>query len=144
MASVWQDVDLGDIGSGRLRRVGDRGTPVAVQLKLKDCLPVPSDIWDVRHGSRLWSTGQPAVSVSFSAPSDADNPQLVNVQGASGLGLRLMDAQGRDVRLGSRGAPLLLSPGQNDLTYILVLERTQAPLRVGAYWAQLNFGLSYD
>lgn len=144
MVSAWQEIALGDTGTGRLREIGSRGTPVAVQLRLEDCLPGPSRNRDNRTGNLLWSSSQPAVSVSFIAPADADNPQLVMVQGAGGLALRVMDPLGREVRLGSRGAPLLLTPGQNTLTYTVAPERTRAPLQAGAYWAQLNFGLSYD
>lgn len=39
------------------------------------------------------------MTVSFGAPADMDNPQLVKAQGVSGLGLRLLDGRGRDVRL---------------------------------------------
>lgn len=144
MASAWQDVDLGEVGSGRLANIGDHGRKVAVQLKLRDCMPGPSHEQDARTGNRLWSASQPAVSVSFIAPADLDNPQLVRVQGTSGLGLRLTDALERNVRLGSRGTPLFLTPGQNELTYYITAERTRSPLRTGAYWAQINFGLTYD
>nr|WP_244272382.1 fimbrial protein [Buttiauxella ferragutiae] len=144
MTSAWQDISLGDTGTGKLRDVGARGTPVAVQLRLEDCLPGPAANRDDRSGNLVWSADQPAVTVSFIAPADVDNPQLVQVQGTSGLALRVTDPLGQDVRLGSRGTPLLLSPGKNELTYTVTPERTKAPLEAGAYWAQLNFGLSYD
>ncbi|OCJ45448.1 fimbrial protein [Serratia sp. 14-2641] len=144
MTSAWQEIELGDTGTGRLRNIGDHGAPVVVRLRLQDCLPGPARTLDARTGNRLWSADQPAVTVSFSAVADADNPQLVKVQGAGGLGLRLTDVWGRDVRLGSRGAPLLLTPGQNELIYNITPERTRASLQAGAYWAQMNFGLSYD
>jgi type 1 fimbria pilin len=144
MASAHQTVQLGDTGTGRLREVGDRGTPVAVRLQLKDCLRSPANNRDERTGSVLWSTHQPAVSVSFAAPADANSPELVQVRGAGGLGLRMTDSQGRDIRLGSRGAPLLLTSGQDALNYQLVAERTRAPLEAGAYSAHLDFRLNYD
>lgn len=144
MTSAWQDISLGDTGTGKLRDVGAHGSPVAVQLRLEDCLPGPAANRDDRSGNLVWSADQPAVTVSFIAPADVDNPQLVQVQGTSGLALRVTDPLGQDVRLGSRGTPLLLSPGQNELTYTVTPERTKAPLEAGAYWAQLNFGLSYD
>lgn len=144
MASAWQEIALGEIGTGRLRHLGARGTPIAVHLQLQDCLPGPASNRDRRTGNRLWSPNQPAVSVSFVAPADADNPQLVKVQGAKGLALRLTDSLGRDVRLGSRGAPLWLTPGLNTLTYTVTPERTSAPLVAGAYWVQVNFRLHYD
>lgn len=86
----------------------------------------------------------PAVVVSFSAVRDVDNPRLVKAQGVSGRGLRLTTGNGEDVRLGSRGKPLLLTPGQNALTYRVAAERTSAELVVGRYRAVVDFHLSYD
>lgn len=143
MASAYQTVWLGETGTGRLVEVGDRGVPVAMRLQLKDCLRSPANYRDERSGNLLWSMHQPAVSVSFTAPADVDNPQLVQLRGASGLALRMTDSQGRDIRLGSRGAPLLLTPGQDSLGYTLVVERTQALLQAGAYSAHLDFRLNY-
>jgi len=68
----------------------------------------------------------------------------VKAQGVSGLGLRLLDAQGRDVRLGGRGAPLWLTPGSNVLGYRVMPERTVAPLRAGSYRAVVDFHLDYE
>ena len=144
MTSAYQAVRLGTVGTGRLQSPGDRGTPVAVQLKLRDCLRMSGRSLDARGGSLTWSASQPAVSVSFMAPADPDSPQLVQVQGAQGLGLRLLDERQRDVRLGSRGAPLLLTPGQSTLTYTVTPERTAAPLQAGLYRATVNFRLNYD
>lgn len=144
MASAYQDVWLGETGTARLVQVGAQGTPVAVQLRLRDCLRSPANNRDERNNSLLWSTHQPAVSLSFSGPADVDNAQLVKVRGASGLALRMNDTLGRDIRLGSRGAPLMLAVGQDTLDYIITPERTRAPLQAGAYSAQLNFKLSYE
>ncbi|AXK22115.1 PAP fimbrial minor pilin protein precursor [Serratia marcescens] len=144
MASAWQDISLGEIGTGRLQNVGDRGAPVAFELLLRDCLRSPAGSRDSRSGALVWADNQPAVSVSFRAVQDADNPQLVKAQGIAGLGLRLEDARGQDVRLGSRGEPMLLTPGQNTLSYTVAPERTAANLVAGSYRATLDFSLSYD
>ncbi|AZC90139.1 MrfE [Pseudomonas chlororaphis subsp. piscium] len=144
MQSARQDVWLGAAGTGHLQRAGDRATPVVVRLMLHDCSRGASLNRDARTGNRLWSASQPAVSVSFVASADADNPQLVAVRGVSGLALRLTDEAQRDVRLGSRGAPLLLTPGQNELVYTVTPERTRAPLLPGSYWAQVDFRLDYE
>lgn len=144
MASAYQDVWLGDTGTARLAQSGAQGAPVTVQLRLRDCLRSPANSRDQRSGNLLWNPHQPAVSVSFVAPADADNPQLIGVRGASGIGLRMLDAQGRDIRLGSRGAPLMLAAGQDSLTYSLMPERTRAPLRAGAYSAHIDFRFNYD
>ncbi|HCU0429596.1 TPA: type 1 fimbrial protein [Serratia marcescens] len=144
MESARQDVALGEVSTGRLQTIGSRGTPVAVRLRLRDCLRYPTVSRDVRTGGRAWSVNQPAVTVSFNAPRDADNPQLVKAQGVNGLGLRMETPHGEDVRLGSRGKPLLLTPGQNTLTYTVTPERTAADLMAGSYRAVVDFHLSYD
>jgi type 1 fimbria pilin len=144
MTSARQDIDLGGVGSAHLQQVGNQGVPVAIELRLEDCLRSPANNRDDRSGGLLWAPHQPAVSVSFTAPMDANNPKLVRVQGAQGLGLRLKDSQGRDVRLGERGAPLLLVPGQSVLSYSVTPERTQAPLQAGVYSAMINVRFNYD
>lgn len=144
MESAWQDISLGEIGTGRLQNVGDRGTPVAFELLLRDCLRSPAGSRDSRTGALTWADNQPAVTVTFRAVQDADNPQLVKTQGVAGLGLRLADGHGQDVRLGSRGVPLLLTSGQSALSYTVAPERTATILAAGAYRATVDFSLSYD
>lgn len=144
MASAWQDVDLGDTGTARLQQLGDRGMPITVQLSLQDCLRMPARDRNLDTGNVTWSDSQPAASISFGAPADADNPQLVKVRGAEGLALRLEDSHGNPAYPVHRMVPLLLTPGQDTLTYRVIPERTQAALKPGAYWAQVNFQLHYD
>ncbi|WP_434093784.1 fimbrial protein [Serratia marcescens] len=144
MASAYQDVWLGETGTARLAQVGAQGTPVAVQLRLQDCLRSPANNRDESSGNLLWSAYQPAVSLSFVAPADADNPQLIAVRGASGFALRMVDTLGRDIRLGSRGVPLMLAVGQDQLDYIVMPERTRGPLQAGSYSAYVDFRLNYD
>ena len=144
MDSARQDIVLGNIGTGELAQPGDRSTPVAFTLRLRDCLRGPAAMRDERTGALSWVADQPAVRVGFTAPADKDNPQLVKVAGAAGFGLRLLDPQGRDVRLGSRGAPLWLAPGTDVLTYTVSPERTPSSLKSGAYQAIVDFNLSYD
>lgn len=137
MQSASQSVELGNTETASLKRVGDRGTPVAVQFFLRDCL--------VRDGRQTnTSTIEPwqtAVTVSFNGVQNVDNPALLKVLGASGFGLRLMDRQMRDIR---PGLAQLLNPGSSELTYYVVPERTRAPLIEGAYRAVVDFRLSYD
>jgi type 1 fimbria pilin len=124
--------------------VGSQGEPVRFELRLTDCLRNSAGSSDLRRGGTVSADGQPAVTVSFRAVRDADNSQLVKAEGVSGMGLRLEDARGEDVRLGSRGAPLLLMPGQDTLTYSVLPERTSAHLMAGSYRAVVDFHLSYD
>lgn len=144
MTSLRQDIELGDSSTGRLQSVGDRGEPVGFELKLTDCLSSPAGSPDIRTGSTVWADNQPAITVSFRATRDADNPQLVKAHGVTGLGLRLQDSAGQDVRLGSRGKPLFLTPGQNNLRYTVTPERTAANLVAGYYQATVDFRLSYE
>jgi len=143
MASAWQDINLGVISTAKLTHMGDQGKTSVVLLHLRDCMRKGS-LRDDRTGNLVWAAYQPVVSVSFSAPADMNNPQLIRVSGISGLGLRLTDEQGRDVRVGSYGTPLLLAPGQDALTYHVVPERTNVPLQAGAYSALINFRLNYE
>ncbi|CAO95309.1 MrfX protein [Erwinia tasmaniensis Et1/99] len=144
MSSARQDVWMKDTGTARLAVPGDRAAPVAFEMRLTDCLRTQAGQRDGRTGALSWSSVQPTVSVSFHAPADMDNPQLVKAQGVSGLGLRLLDSRGEDVRLGSRGKPLFLTPGHSSLYYTVIPERTSAPLLAGAYRAAVDFQLSYD
>ncbi|HFF9834308.1 fimbrial protein [Serratia marcescens] len=144
MESANQEVWLGEVATGRLARPGDRGTPVVFQLRLRDCLRSPAANRDEWTGAVSWAPDQPAVQVSFIAPANPDNTQLINVMGAAGFGLRLEDSSGQDVRLGSHGMPILLQPGQDALNYRVVPERTNAALVAGSYQAIVGFHLSYD
>ncbi|XNR46418.1 fimbrial protein [Erwinia persicina] len=144
MSSAYQDVWLGETGTARMATIGAQGTPVAITLHLRDCVRSPANNRDEHNGNLLWAAYQPAVSFTFVAPADADNPQLIAVRGASGVALRMVDSLGRDIRLGSRGAPLLLAAGQDSLDYIVTPERTRAPLQAGAYSAHVDFRLNYD
>jgi type 1 fimbria pilin len=144
MASAEQTVELGETGTGQLMHPGDRGSPVAFNINLRDCLRSGGHSYDEQTGNLLWDPAQPAATVGFMAPADADNPELLSVRGTSGLALRITDSSYRNIRLGSRGIPLLLTPGQNLLTYYVVAERTRAPLVAGEYRAHVDFWLNYD
>ncbi|MGQ5793289.1 fimbrial protein [Serratia sp. IR-2025] len=144
MSSARQDIVLGETGTARLQTLGSQGEPVEFELRLVDCLRSPAANRDIRSGGLVWANNQPAVTMSFHAVQDVDNPQLVKAQGVSGMGLRIVDSRGQDVRLGSRGKPMLLTPGQNTLIYRVTPERTSASLVAGSYWAVVDFHLSYD
>lgn len=144
MSSARQDIELPNMSTGRLRKFGASGDPVSFELRLADCLGSGVGLRDERTGERMATIGQPAVRVSFRAMNDADTPQWVQTQGASGVGLRLLDSRGDDIRLGERGRPLQLSQGENTLHYTVTPMRTAAPLESGAYHAVIDFHLSYE
>lgn len=144
MDSMRQDIRLEDVATGQLAQPGVRGVAKGFQLRLRDCLRSSSVSRDERSGALSWGKEQPVVNVSFHALRDANNPQLVKAQGVSGLGLRLLDAEGQDVRLGSRGAPQWAAGERGALNYSVVAERTPAPLWAGVYQAIIDFSLSYE
>lgn len=143
MSSADQSVLLGDVGTDRLQHFGERGAPVAVQLRLQDCLRSAASNRDI-EGNLTWGTLQPAVSLTFTGEQDSNNPQLFMARGVSGMGLRMTDGAQHDVMPGLAGKPQLLTPGSNLLTYYIMPERTGAPLQAGAYLAHVNFRLSYE
>ena len=60
MTSARQEVWLGETGTAHFQRPGDRGTPVAFELTLKDCLRAPASNRDAWTGVLAWSGSQPA------------------------------------------------------------------------------------
>lgn len=144
MTSLHQTIDLGAVSTSRLQRPGDQATPVAFQLRFTDCHRTAGSIRSERTGNLTWSAFQPVLSVAFLAPADADDPRLVKVQSITGMGLRLTDALGRDVQLGSRGEPLFLPLGGNTQTWHVQPTRTPAPLSSGAFRAVVDFRLNYE
>ncbi|QGH61591.1 fimbrial protein [Serratia proteamaculans] len=144
MVSAFQQVELGETANGRLQRVGSQGTPVTFHLQLRDCGRLGGRQRDLRTGSLTWDARQPVMTVSFVAPADPDTPALVQTRGVSGVGLRIRDAKGRDIRLGDRGAPQFVTPANDELVYTVTPERTKAPLTLGHYRAVVDFRLNYD
>lgn len=117
---------------------------MAFQLRFQDCRRASGSLQDERTGTLVWSAYQPVVAVSFVAPADADDPRLIKVMGVTGLGLRLTDAEGRDVHLGSRGHPLFLAHGSDVLTWHVQPTRTSAALTNGQFIAVVDFRLDYE
>ena len=144
MSSADQSVDLGNVSRSQLLRPGDQASPVAFQLRFVDCNRASGSLMNERTGNLVWSAYQPVVSVAFLAPADKDDPRLVKVQGVTGMGLRLTDALGRDVRLGSRGEPLFLAYGNDTLTWQVQPTRTRAALSNGAFRATVDFRFIYE
>ncbi|WP_272578295.1 MULTISPECIES: fimbrial protein [unclassified Providencia] len=143
MPSTYQTVDLGTIGTGQVEKVGQMGTPIAIQLRLEDCLRGESRSRN-KAGNVLWSPDMPAMKIRFLAPTDAQDEQLVSVLGAKGMGLRLSDAERNPITLGQYSHPQLISSGHNQLTYYITPVRTTAELRSGAYRALIRFQVSYE
>jgi type 1 fimbria pilin len=144
MNTQEQSVDMGSTSITQLHRVGDRGDPVSFAIKLRDCLHSSGQQLDERTVVKTWANDQPVVSITFLGPANNDNPQLVQIKGVEGVGLRITDSLNRDIRLGSRGPVQRLEPGDNELVYYATPERTKATLKKGRYFARVNFSLNYD
>jgi len=144
MTSQTQEISLGNTSTEALRNPGDRGEPVAFTLRLRDCVRSGSEMLNTWSGNSSWDSLQPAVSVTFLAPADADSPELVQVNGLTGLGLRIADSARRDVRLGERTLPQFVTPTNDALVYYVQPERTPAPLTAGTWQATVGFRLNYD
>lgn len=143
MDSLRQDIRLEDTGTGRLHHKGDSGTPVMFRIGFKDCIRSDT-VTDERTGKEIGAYHQPIVSVRFSGPRDVNSPELFSLNGVSGLGLRIADKTGNDIRAGSRGVPLVLDRGQDSLYYTVAAVRTSDPLVAGNFYAAVDFNLSYD
>lgn len=143
MSSAYQTVNLGTTGTGQLQHEGQTGTPVAVQLRLEDCLSGESRNRN-KLGNLLWSPDMPAMKIRFLAAADNQNPQLAAVTGAKGIALQLSNASYHPLAIGQYSTPELVSPGQNQLTYYVTPIRTTAGLSSGAYQAIIRFQVSYD
>lgn len=141
MDSVYQEVDLGVAETKNMQKVGDRGNPVVVRLRLLDCFreSIGNEIISGRNLPYL-----PLAKVGFWALQDEDIPELVALQGVEGVGLRITDDSGRKVIIGELGNYLRINSNQDALTYSFALERTNAELSPGHYTALVGFSLRYE
>ncbi|MGJ3356022.1 fimbrial protein [Providencia sp. Je.9.19] len=143
MSSVYQTINLGTVGTGQLQHVGQTGHPVAIELRLEDCLSGESRS-RTAQGNLLWSQQMPSMKIRFLAPIDTQDPRLAAVIGVQGIGLQFSDATRSPINLGEYSTPQLVSPGQNQLTYYVTPVRTSAQLNAGAYQALIRFQVSYE
>ena len=144
MESGDQTINLGTLASSDLTFPGARSRPVRFDVRLEGCLVASGHLRDTRTDATTLGINQPVVDVSFTAPADFSDPSLMRLSGVEGIALRLTDSRNRDVRLGSRGVPQLLTPGNNTLSWTVIAERTPAPLVPGAFRATADFRLSYE
>ena len=142
--SARQEISLGVIPSYLLRKPGDRATPIPFQLQFRNCIRTKSKVTDVRTDSPTWDAMQPAVTVSFVAVADKHFPQMLSVNGVSGVALEVTDQQGADIRLGSRGRPQLLESPKGSLFYLVTPVRTPEKLTEGNFSAVMDFKVDYD
>lgn len=144
MDSAWQDVDLGSISRADVNLVGKATKPVTVKIYLRDCPELPNWSTNITPMTTTASMLQPPYRARFIAVTDDNNPELIKVTGASGIGLRLRDSHGETVKLSRMSDSQLLTPGQDEVDFTLQPERTGAMFVAGPYNAVINFSMIYQ
>lgn len=142
MTSSYQTVEMGNLDTGTLQHNG-KGTPIAFQIELEDCLVTASRLKNMRTNMTAWSSTQPAVKIRFVAATVPFNPSFVRVTGAKGLGLTISTPSGALLPMGQESEPQLLPSGQSQLTYYVTPVRT-GQLVPGIYSAMITFEMLYD
>ena len=144
MDSAWQDVDLGSTTHADVNLLGKAADPVTVKIYLRDCPELANWSTNITPMTTTISSLQPPYRARFMAVQDDNNPALIKVTGASGIGLRLRDSRGKTVMLSRNSDSILLNPGQDQVTFTLQPERTAAPFVAGPYHALVNFSMIYQ
>lgn len=143
MTSSDQTVDMGNLDTVTLQNKG-KGTPIPLHIGLEECLETEAQSEDAQDGMTTWSSAPPTVKIRFVAPIVPTYTDLVQVNGAEGLGLAVSTHQGTALPVGQASKPQLLPSGQRRLTYYVTPVRT-GPLVSGAYSAPLiAFEMIYD
>ncbi|MDI3360208.1 type 1 fimbrial protein, partial [Lelliottia sp. V89_13] len=115
-----------------------------VKIYLSDCPELPNWSTNITPMTTTASMMQPPYKARFVAVADENNPELIKVTGASGIGLRLRDSHGETVKLSRISDSQLLNPGQNEVVFTLQPERTGAIFVPGPYHAVINFSMIYQ
>ncbi|MFJ3458585.1 fimbrial protein [Scandinavium goeteborgense] len=143
MMSKFQEVDLGKVNNAQLHRPGDEGPKTELRFILRHCISTDSRLLSLQNGSVSSSRNQPLMYVEFASESDRYNPDLIQIKGIHGIGLRLKDEYNRTLHLGQVSAPQYLDRGQNILRYSIAIERTSDKLVLGPFHATMDFKISY-
>ena len=144
MDSRWQNISLPDVSPQALTRPGDAGDATPFQIKLEGCIRSAGRVVDQQKNTLAWSSQQPIVTLTFAGVAAASNPALFGVNGTTGIGLRLMDSKGQQIRPSVYSEPQFLNPGDNTLQFSVAPERTAATLMPGSYSATLDFQIHYQ
>lgn len=144
MQSAYQEIDIQGTTTGNLLNLGDFGPATALTIQMSDCQAIGGHSVSPATNVSTWDDKRPVVTVSFMAAVDSDNPDLIKVNGITGMGLLLKDSNGRKISLGKKDKPQFISPGSNALGYTVTAVRTSAPLTTGSFRAVIDFWVSYD
>jgi len=147
--SQEQWIELGNTAASQFRHQGDRGPEVRFSLNFKDCLMGASG-WQqgaeslkYPANSLAYTTGEQLVAFSFAGVPNDENVELLKLNGALGMGLRLRDAMARPVPLNQRINSFFLQPGDNTLTFSASLESTRKYVQADYIDAVVNINVYY-
>ena len=144
MESASQSVDLGNTETASLPNVGAKAQSVPFHITLLDCIEMNTLLKNSNTGDAVWSNKQPAAKIRFIAETVPLMPQYAKVVGAQGLGLEISSSQGDALPLNAKSNPLLISPGDNVLTYYVTPVRISDNLSPDAYSAIISFEMLYE
>ncbi|MFO6300199.1 fimbrial protein [Rahnella selenatireducens] len=131
MRSEFQDVKMDSSALASLHNTGDTGQPVRVTFRLLGCFAARGSAKDMPV-------------VTFMSAADPDEPTLLQMSGVSGVGLRILDKQGRQIIPGERHQPQFSIAGGNTLVYDVIPVRTRAPLTTGRFQVTVDFRMNYE
>ncbi len=144
MESASQSVDLGNTETASLPKVGSKAHSIPFNITLLDCIEMNTLLKNSNTGDAVWSSKQPAAKIRFIAETVPLMPKYAKVFGAQGLGLEISTSQGDALSLNTKSNPLLLSPGDNVLTYYVTPVRVSDDLSPDAYSAIISFEMLYE
>ncbi|MHC9060917.1 fimbrial protein [Pantoea sp. y20] len=143
--SQEQTVDMGSVSGNKFRHRGDRSQNVNFSLHFKDCLAgaheyPPSTDFGINN---RWWQGENSVAISLIGTSDDFNNELLKINGARGVGLRLSDEKSKDMSINYGSNTFFLSPGDNTLNFNASVEATQDYVQAGYIDAIVNVNVFY-
>lgn len=144
MESASQSVNLGNTETADLPKMGSKGRSIPFNITLLDCIEMNSVLENLNTGQTAWSSKQPAAKIRFVAATVPFMPQYARVAGAQGIGLEITTPQGKGISLNNMSVPLLISPGDNVLTYYVTPVRISDELLPDAYSAIISFEMIYE
>lgn len=144
MDSSAQDIDMGEVNRAQLNASPKGANGKLLKIYLRDCPEINTWSPNISTLKTTRSQLQPGYQATFLAQMDESAPDLIKVHGASGLGLRLRDANGKTVLLSRQSDTLLLSPRQDQIVYTIYPEKDQAMFVPGEYHALLSLSMYYQ
>ncbi len=127
-----QTVDLGNMSIGAFRSVGDNSPFRSFTIRLKDC-----------------SSSIQSGSIAFLGEANNINPsllQLTNEPGmARGVAIQVLNGDSKEpISINSRVPIKNLSPGANELRYLLRYQSTEKNVVAGTANAVMYFDIAYE